>query len=210
MFGDHDLGKYSTERQDGGIRLESLRRGEDILGIPSFWHEVDEDVHLIGVNSSLFTLDFFLPEALEAEVTEWKRRREEHIGHVSHAFDGLPDKARVLLFCHDPSALHALSQVPIVSKRMKQIELTVIGHLHSPTLLRMAKLVPRRKDWKPKYPVARIIARGLEGVKSWKQFHPVLCPSTFGTGHHLPGGLLFIEKDARGKLVVRKRAVKRR
>jgi hypothetical protein len=66
IFGDHDLGKYSTLLRGGGIRLRSLQLGEEQLGIPSFWHEQDEDTHLIGVNSSLFTLDQFLPEALAA------------------------------------------------------------------------------------------------------------------------------------------------
>ena len=210
VFGDHDLGKYSTELRNGGIRLNSLELGEKKLGIPSFWQEVDEDIHLIGVNSSLFTLDLFLPEALADEIPEWRRRREQHIEHVSRAFDGLPPKARVLLFCHDPSALHALSQVPVVTKRLRQIEMTVIGHLHAPSLLRLARLVPTRSGWKPKYPVARIVAQGLEGVRSWKMFHPVLCPSTFGAGQHFSGGILLVEKDEKGRLTSRRRRIRRR
>jgi hypothetical protein len=209
VFGDHDLGKYNTVLREGGIRLGSLELGEKTLGIPSFWHEIDEDIHLIGVNSSLFTLDLFLPEALTAEIPEWRRRRAEHIEHVSHAFDGLPDHARVLLFCHDPSALTALSQIPIVVERLDQIEMTVIGHLHSPTLLHLARWLPKAKGWRPKYPVARIIAHGLEGARSWDMFNPVVCPSTFGTGHHVSGGLLFIEKNLRGELVSRRHRVRR-
>jgi hypothetical protein len=211
VFGDHELGKYSTVLRDGGIRLRSLELGEQKLGIPSFWHEVDEHIHLIGINSSLFTLELFLPEALVEEIPEWRRRRDEHIALVSHAFDGLPKNARVLLFCHDPSALAALSQVPVVIDRLSHIEMTVIGHLHAPSLLKLANLVPRArpKKWRPKYPVARIVAHGLEGVRSWKMFHPVVCPSTFGAGHHVHGGVLFIEKNERGKLVARRRRVKK-
>lgn len=204
VFGDHDLGKYSTVLRGGGIRIDSLDRGEKRLGIPSFWHVVDEDFHLIGINSSLLTLDLFLPEAIAHEVPEWRRRRAEHIEAVTHAFDGLPRHARVILFCHDPGGLTALSQVPVVQKRLAQIELTVVGHLHSPSLLKLAKLAPSTKGWKPRYPVARIIARGLEGVAAWTQFNPVVCPSTFGTGHHVAGGLLYIEKDAEGALVTRR------
>ena len=204
VFGDHDLGKYSTALRGGGIRLHSLERGEKQLGIPSFWHKKDEDFHLIGVNSSLFTLDFFLPEALAHEIPEWQRLRAEHIERVSHAFDGLPKNARVVLFCHDPSALTALAQVPVVQKRMSHIELTVVGHLHSPSLLRLTKLAKLARRWKPKYPVARIIAQGLNGVDAWAQFNPVVCPSTFGTGHHVAGGLLFIERDRYGALVARR------
>jgi hypothetical protein len=210
VFGDHDLGKYSTELREGGIRLNSLEIGERKLGIPSFWHERDEDFHLIGVNSSLFTLDLFLPEALASEIPAWRRLREEHIEHVSHAFDGLSDHARVLLFCHDPSALHALRHMPVVNRRLRQIEMTVIGHLHAPGLLKLARLVPAGSKWKPKYPVARIVAQGLEGVRSWKMFHPVVCPSTFGTGHHVRGGILFIEKNEDGRLVARRRRIQRR
>jgi hypothetical protein len=210
IFGDHDLGKYSTVLREGGIRLESLELGEKKLGIPSFWHEIDDDIHLIGINSSLFTLDLFLPEALVDEIPEWRRRRDEHIAQVSHAFDGLPKNARVLLFCHDPSALAALSQVPVVIGRLSHIEMTVIGHLHAPGLLKLAKFVPTRaKKWRPKYPVARILAHSLEGVQSWKMFKPVACPSTFGAGHHMHGGVLFIEKDERGKLVARRQRVKK-
>ena len=211
IFGDHDLGKYSTLLRGGGIRLRSLQLGEEQLGIPSFWHEQDEDTHLIGVNSSLFTLDQFRPEALVHEIPEWEKRRAHHHHEVSEAFRHLPSRARVLLFCHDPSALHVLSQLPAVRNRLGQIERTVIGHLHSPGLLQLARLLPRTPGgWKPRYPVARIIAQGLEGVNSWAQFRPVVCPSTFGTGHHIRGGLLFIERDAHGRLQVRRRRVHKR
>jgi hypothetical protein len=210
VFGDHELGKYSTVLREGGIRLRSLELGEKKLGIPSFWHEVDDHIHLIGVNSSLFTLDLFLPEALIDEVPEWHRRREEHIQAVSHAFDGLPKHARVILFCHDPAALHALSHLPEVRGRLQHIEMTVIGHLHAPSLLKLAKLMPAKGKWKPRYPVARIVAHGLEGVQSWKMFNPVACPSTFGAGHHVRGGVLLIERGRDGRLVARRRRIRKK
>ena len=211
IFGDHDLGKYSTLLRGGGIRLRSLELGEEHLGIPSFWHERDGEFHLIGINSSLFTLDQFLPEALAHEIPEWEKRRKRHHAEVSEAFSRLPPDARVLLFCHDPSALHVLSGLPEVRGRLGQIERTIIGHLHSPGLLRLARLVPRAPSrWRPRYPVARIIAHGLAGVGSWAQFNPVVCPSTFGTGHHIRGGLLFIEIDRLGRMTVRRRSVRRR
>lgn len=211
VFGDHDLGKYSTVLREGGIRLRSLDRGEGQLGIPSFWHEVDEGVHLIGVNSSLFTLDLFLPEALAEEVPEWRRRRQAHLDLVQQAFEQLPRHGQVLLFCHDPSALDALARLPIVQRRLPQIALTVIGHLHSPTLLWLARRAARLGGrLNPRYPVARIIAQGLSGVRSWEWFHPVVCPSTFGTGHHVAGGLLLVERDRAGNLVARRRRIHRR
>lgn len=211
VFGDHDLGKYSTVLRSGGIRLDSLERGESQLGIPSFWHEVDEGVHLIGVNSSLFTLDLFLPEALAADVPELKRRREAHLAQVREAFERLPARAEVVLFCHDPSALDFLARLPVVQRRLPRVALTIIGHLHSPTLLWLARRAARlTKPWNPRYPVARIITQGLAGVHSWEQFHPVVCPSTFGTGHHVAGGFLLVERDPDGKLVARRRRIHRR
>lgn len=211
VFGDHDLGKYSTTLREGGIRLDSLERGESQLGIPSFWHEVDEGVHLIGVNSSLFTLDLFLPEALTEEVPEWERRREEHLDLVRQAFARLPRSAEVVLFCHDPSALDALARLPVVQRRLSSIALTVIGHLHSPSLLWLARRAARlTRSWNPRYPVARIISQGLAGVRSWEWFKPVVCPSTFGTGHHVAGGLLMVERDRQGRLVARRRRIHRR
>ena len=211
IFGDHDLGKYSTVLRQGGIRLDSLERGEAQLGIPSFWHEMYDSVHLIGVNSSLFTLDLFLPEAIQEEVPEWERRRAEHLEQVREAFARLPRSAEVVLFCHDPSALDVLARVGVVQKRLDQVVLTVIGHLHSPTLLwlaqRMARLGGRIS---PRYPVARIIAKGLAGVRSWAWFKPVVCPSTFGTGHHVAGGLLLVERKADGQWVARRRPIHRR
>lgn len=210
VFGDHDIGKYSTTLRQGGIRLASLDAGERDLRIPSFWHDSEENVHLIGVNSSLVTLDLFLPEALAEEVPEWKRRREEHLRRVEEAFDSLPATARVLLFCHDPSALSVLASLPPIQRRIPQIELTVIGHLHSPTLLRLARYAERLSGLKPRYPVARIVAKGLEGARHWRHFHPVVCPSTFGTGHHVAGGLLVIDVEPSGHLEVRQIRLKRR
>lgn len=210
VFGDHDLGKYSTLLREGGIRLNSLDVGERQLQIPSFWHEVDEEFHLIGVNSSLFTLDLFLPEALTEEIPEWHRRRAEHIELVTRAFHELPTRGRVILFCHDPSALTALSQLPIIRRRLPQIELTVIGHLHSPTLLRLTRYAARFSRWKPRYPVARIVAHGLAGARYWNEFHPVVCPSTFGTGHHVAGGILLVRRGARGQLEALRVPVHRR
>lgn len=210
VFGDHDLGKYSTVLREGGIRLESLELGERVLRIPSFWHEVDDGYHLLGVNSSLFTLDLFLPEAIREEIPEWKRRRAEHIEMVTRAFEELPAKGRVILFCHDPSALTALRHIPAVRRHLQQIEMTVIGHLHSPALLRLARYASRLSDLTPRYPVARIVAQGLAGARHWNQFHPVVCPSTFGTGHHVAGGILLLQRNAEGKLEAVRQRVRRR
>ncbi len=205
VFGDHELGKYSTELRQGGIRLDSLTRGEEALGLRSFWHERAEPFHLIGINSTLFTLDLFLPEALPDEVSRWLACRRRHEEEVDAAFEGLPAGARVLLFCHDPSALAALHARPAVRARLAAIERTVLGHLHAPRLLHVNRLMGRLPRVSPKYPVARIIAHGSRGAATWEAFKPVVCPSTFGAGRHVAGGLLFLETGPGGALTVRRR-----
>ena len=208
MFGDHDIGKYSTAIRQGGIRLASLQRGEDILGIRSFWQEQIEDIHLIGINSSLITLDFFLPEALTEEIPEWNRRRQQHEQQVTEAFSALPSDERVILFCHDPSALGLLIQHPVIRERKEQIALTVLGHLHQPHLLTLVQRLPRMPGWTPKYPVARIMTEGLRSAKTWRHFNPIVCPSPFGTGQHVSGGVLFIERTPDNRILTRRHRVK--
>ncbi len=208
IFGDHDIGKYSTGMRQGGIRLASLDRGEQQLGIRSFWHEQVDGVDLIGINSSLLTLDHFLPEALVEEIPEWHQRRAAHEAQLTATFGELAPDARVILFCHDPSALSLLIGNPAISERRAQIELTVLGHLHEPRLLQLAQRLPRLPDWRPKYPVARILAETIRSAKTWSLFNPIVCPSPFGTGHHLSGGLLYIEQDADGRVIARRHRVR--
>jgi hypothetical protein len=38
----------------------------------------------------------------------------------------------------------------------------------------------------------------------------VVCPSTFGTGHHVAGGFLLVERNRDGKLVALRRRIQRR
>lgn len=208
VFGDHEIGKYSTALQRGGIRLESLRRGEKEIGIASHWVERQGDFLLVGVHSTLLALDLFLPEALPSEVDGWVRRRDEHLAEVEHTFEGLPRGGRVILFCHDPSALSVLHERPAVRARLDRVACTVLGHLHTPKLLPLTRAAGRLTGWSPRYPVARIIARGAQGAGAWKAFRPVVCPSTFGTGHHFAGGVLLLETGRGGEFFVRRHRVR--
>ena len=205
VFGDHELGKHSTELKRGGIRYESLRRGETALDLQTFWHERDGGFHLIGLTSTLLTLDLFLPEAVSAEIPRWIERRDELVGRIRETFAAFPSDARILLFLHDPSALGALEAIPEVRARLPQIEHTIVGHLHAPGLLPLVGLLARLPRLNPKYPVARIIAHGARGARRWPAFKPIVCPAVFGAGHHFSGGLLFLEADAENRLRVRRR-----
>jgi len=208
LFGDHEIGKYSTNLRQGGIRLASLVRGEEELGLRSFWREQIEDKHLIGINSSLFTLDAFLPEALVDEVPAWEARRAAHAREVAEAFASVQPDERIILFCHDPGALSFLMHIPEVHQALSLVELTVLGHLHEPRLLKLAQRLPALPGWKPRYPVARIMTDGIRNAKLWAAFNPVVCPSTFGAGHHVSGGVLFLERGVDGRVFVRKHRIK--
>lgn len=207
IFGDHDLGKYSTALRQGGIRLASLERGERDLQIQTFWHEQVEEVHLLGINSSLLTLDHFLPEALAEEIPQWRERQAAHEQQITEAFDRLAPSEKIILFCHDPGALGVLIRSPVIRQKQKQIALTVLGHLHEPRLLTLVQRMPRWPNWRPKYPVARIISESLKSAGTWSLFNPVVCPSPFGTGHHLSGGVLFIERSPEQQWLIRRHRI---
>lgn len=195
LFGDHDLGKYNTLRGRGGIRLTSLHRGEDLLGIESFWEERVDRFHLMGINSSLLTLALFKPEALPEEWEAWQHLRTRHLRQIEDAFDALPADARVILFCHDPSALSEAAGLPAVGRRRSQIVRTIVGHVHTPMLLHLNRFLRHLPIMKTSYPIARIVSQGAQGSRAWKQFRPLVCPSTYGVGNHISGGVLLLNGD---------------
>ena len=205
-FGDHDIGKYNTVRRQGGIRLRSLERGLE-LGLESFWEIAHDNVLLIGVNSSLLTLELYLPEALPEEVDDWASRREAHVQQIVERFRGIEDGHRVILFSHDPSAMGLLSSLPEVRKRLSQIECTVVGHLHTPMLMGLTRMMRHVPVLKTNYPIARIVTHGARGAQDWKRFNPVVCPSTYGVGNHISGGILLIEARSRGPLAVTRQRI---
>lgn len=207
IFGDHEIGKYSTVHRQGGIRLRSLERGEDQLGIRSFWHLEHGRYHLLGVNSSLLTLDLFLPEALSEELPEWKRRRADHMQRIAEAFASLPAEARVVLFCHDPGALSTLARIPEVRERLDRIAQTVVGHVHSPGVLSMQRWLRHLPAFKTRYPIARIVSEAAQGANDWGHFKPKVCPSTYGIGNHVSGGLLFVEGNGHGDVTAHQKRV---
>ena len=71
----------------------------------------------------------------------------------------------------------------------------------------LTRIVSHVVRWAPQYPVARIIAHSARGAKEWKHFNPVVCPSTFGVGHHFQGGCLLIEAPDGGSVSVRRHKI---
>src|SRR5208337_1223192 len=141
IYGDHELGKASFLGKRGGMRLLSWQRARQELKLVPFWQFEIGNYVLMGIVSSLIALPAFAADALPSEIEEWQRLRGEHLTEVRSAFAALRPNQRVLLFCHDPTALPYLRQEEAVESKLPQIEQTVIGHLHSELILWKSRLL---------------------------------------------------------------------
>ena len=194
-YGDHELGKVSFFGGRGGMRLASWRRARKELGIEPFWHVTLGKYVLLGLVSSLVALPIFEPDTLPEERLEWERLRAAHLGQIREAFAALEPGQRVLLFCHDPTALPFLGREPEVQSRLEQIEQTIIGHLHS-------NLVLWKSRWLAGMPridflghTAKRLSAAWSQARQWRGFHVRLCPSLAGIELLKDGGYLTAELD---------------
>lgn len=194
-FGDHELGKTSLAGGCGGLRLESWRAARDDLRLEPFWtHRLGKYV-LMGITSTLVALPAYEAEALREELPEWRELRAEHVAQITAAFENLARNDRVILFCHDPTALPFLYQERSVWGRMDQIERTVLGHLHTRLLVWQSRLLA---GIPPIQGVGKSIARitfALHRAKTWKHFNILLCPSLAGVELFKRGGFYTVEID---------------
>src|ERR1043166_2585177 len=120
-FGDHELGKISFFGGRGGMRLASWRRATEELAMEPFWRIELGHYVLMGLVSSLVALPVFQPDTLPAEWPEWEKLRAEHLSEIRQAFAALQPAQRVVLFCHDPTALPFLWREEAVRARLPQI-----------------------------------------------------------------------------------------
>lgn len=189
-FGDHELGKISFVGGRGGMRLASWRRALEELALRPFWKVELGNYVLLGLVSSLVALPVFEADTLAEERPEWRRLREQHLAEINSAFAALKPGQRVLLFCHDPSALPFLLQEKPVSSRLSQLEQTIIGHLHSPLILWQTR-------WLAGIPrigflghTAKRMTTALRSARAWHPFKVRLCPALAGIQLLKDGGFL--------------------
>ena len=195
VFGDHELGKVSLVGGRGGMRLASWKRSVKELGLQPFWKLQIGNYVLIGVVSSLVGLPVFAADTLPAELPEWEHLREEHLREVCKTFQELKPQARVLLFCHDPTALPFLAREEAVRSKFGQIEHTVIGHLHSNLILRQSRLLAGMPQLGFLGHTAKRLSTALREARHWKPFQVLLCPSLSGLELLKDGGYLSVEID---------------
>lgn len=194
-FGDHELGKLSVFGDHGGIRLESWRRGTEELGLTPFWRLDLGSYVLLGVTSSLVALPVFFPDMLTEERPAWEKLREAHLNEIRTAFATLQPHQRVLLFCHDPTALPFLGREDAVRARLPQLEQTIIGHLHSNLYLWKSRLLAGMPVIRCLGPTVRRMSTALKEARHWQPFRVRLCPSLAGIELLKDGGYFTMELD---------------
>ena len=194
-YGDHELGKRAFLGGRGGLRLASFRRAQDELGLEPFWREELGRYVLIGVVSSIIALPVYETETLPEELAAWKSLRAEHLAKICAAFAALKPGQRVILFCHDPTALPWLGREPAVREKFPQIEQTIIGHLHSDFIFRLSRRLSGMPALTRFGNSVRRMSAALGEGKQWAPFHVRLCPSLTGIELWKDGGFLTAELD---------------
>jgi hypothetical protein len=195
-LGDHDLGKIGMFTGTGSMTLASWRRATDGLGIEPFWRLQFGKHVVLGITSSLVALPLFKEELPEEDSEAWERLRESHLEKIRDAFTGLKSGERVILFCHDPSALPYLWREQSVREKLSQLEQTIIGHLHTNLVLQTGRVLAG-------FPTISCLGKGMRRIsaalgeaKLWKPFHVRLCPAPMGIQLLKDGGWLSVDLDA--------------
>ncbi len=199
ICGDHEFGKQSLFGGAGGLRWASWRRATGQLGLRLFWRVESGRYVFLGVTSTLIALPVFAPEILKEERALWEQRRAAHLAEIRSALNALQPEQRVILFCHDPSALPFLWHDESIRRRLPQVEQTIIGHLHSPLILWKS----RRLAGMPAIPflgnTVRRLSTALREAGHWRDFKVRLCPSLAGIELLKDGGWLEMEFDPEAK-----------
>lgn len=192
-IGDHELGKKTLGVNLGGLRIESYHRATQELGLKRFWQVNVGSYALLGVTSTLCALPVFENEVVSHEVPTWEKFRAEHLGEIAEAFRDLQPDQRVLLFCHDPSALPYLAALAEVHEKLSQIERTIIGHLHSDLVLWKSQFLRGMPEIRFLGHTPHRISRALRQSRCWKSFNVMLCPSPAGIQLLKDGGYCSLE-----------------
>ena len=195
-LGDHELGKLSVCGDRGGLRLESWRRSVRAeLGFTPCWQVALGNYVLLGVASTLLALPTFARDSLASERPAWEELRVAHLAEVRAAFEALRAHQRVLLFCHDPTALPYLWREDAVRARLGQIEHTIIGHLHSKLLLWKSRVLAGMPLIRFLGGNVQSMSAALNEARRWKEFRVRLCPALAGIELLNDGGFLTVKLD---------------
>lgn len=203
IMGDHELGKKSMAGGFGGLRLASWHRTRNDLGVPAFWRREIGRYVLLGVTSTVIALPIYEREGLPEEMPAWEELRRLHLAEITRAFTELEPGQRLILFCHDPTALPFLWKEPAIRARAAQIERTVIGHLHSPVIFHQGRLLAGMPRLDFLGSTAARLSRALQEAGVWRHFHVTLCPSLTGIQLRKDGGFFLVDLDPEARVPAR-------
>jgi hypothetical protein len=195
IMGDHELGKVTLLGHRGGLRLQAWRRATGDCGLRPFWRVEVGNFVLLGVTSTLIGLPMFHSDALAEEWPEWERLRAAHLAEIRAAFAALRPEQRVVLFCHDPSALPQLWREEAVRAKTSQIAHTIVGHLHTRILLWKTRALAGLPPLRGCGVSLQRMTSALSEAKHWRPFNVCLCPSLAGIQMLRGGGFLTMEVD---------------
>lgn len=194
-IGDHEIGKKMMAANEGGLRLASFQATQRDLQLDREWRVDLGRYVLIGVTSSLLALPVYEAECAPDEVPAWRQLRGEHFAQIDSWLNDLQPDQRILLFCHDPTALPYLAARPAMQKRLGQLERTIIGHLHSQFFVRASSLLSGMPEIGFLGHTTRRLSSALRRARDWRPFQPLLCPSLTGLQVFQDGGFVSIELD---------------
>jgi hypothetical protein len=199
-IGDHEIGKLSLIGGHGGMRLASLMRATDSLNLQPFWQLIIGNYVMISVASPLLALPANQPDTLPEEWPKWLKLRAAHLAEIRAAFDNLKPEQRVILFCHDPTALPFLWREESVRRRLPQIEQTIIGHLHTRLVLLKSRLLSGIPPVRFLGNSVRRFTSALHEAHHWWPFQVRLCPALAGTELLNDGGYYTVKIDPAAKV----------
>ncbi|MGV3754578.1 MAG: hypothetical protein ACO1QS_04290 [Verrucomicrobiota bacterium] len=192
-IGDHEFGKRSLGSGAGGMKLASLHATRETLQLPTSWRmELGRHV-IIGMTSSLAAVPSLAGDQSAEEKAGWQEEHQRHLAEVCELFRGINSSQRILLFCHDPTALPFLWEMEEIRSLAPQIERTIIGHLHSNLIFRQAKLMAGLPPIRFLGPTVTRNTQALNRARVWKPFCVQLCPSLAGMQLLRDGGYLSMD-----------------
>ena len=198
-IGDHEIGKKMLAADRGGLRLASYHRARRELHLAPIWKLELGQYLLVGVTSTLAAFPLFESEALPEERASWHELRAEHLSELRRILSALRPTQRVLLFCHDPSALPFLWRDDVVRAALPQLERTIIGHLHSELVFRQSQRLAGMPPIRFLGHTPRRLSSALREARHWQPFKPLLCPSPSGVQLRKDGGYYLAALDLSGR-----------
>jgi len=194
-IGDHELGKLTLFGGKGGMQLASWRCATQQLGLQPFWKLAIGRYLLLGVASPLIALPANQTDVPPEEWPDWQPLREAHLAEIRAAFDALLPKQRVLLFCHDPTALPFLWREEPVRRRLPQVEQTIIGHLHTRLILWKSRVLSGIPPIRFRGRNVSRFSSALHEAHLWWPFQVRLCTALSGTELLNDGGYYTVKID---------------